>query len=180
MNRPYSLSLQPQKWVQVGLRALPHPLTRALIVADLALGTIIPFWGWWLYRRWTRKRIGLRSYWPIYNRSLKFTWRHLRRGPSHTGMWTTDWRSPPLRQTRARERADYFPRGSCGTCSKCCRTSWLPPAKQVACPFLGDDGCTIYAGLYWDYFNCGRYPTGEPELRVYACPRFTVSGPDEA
>ena len=180
MNQSYESSLGTRAWVGVRLRALPYPVTRMLLVCDLALGTVLPLWGWWLYRRWTRTRIGFRSYWPIYKRSFQFAWKHFRRGPSHTGLWTTDWRSPPMRRTHARERADHSPRGSCGACTKCCRTSWLPPAEQVACPFLGDLGCTIYGSLYWDYFNCGRYPTGEPELRVYACPRFTFSQADRS
>ncbi len=158
--------------VQPFLRGLPYSLTRSLIVADLALGTINPLWGWWLHRRWTNNPITWQSYWPIYKRSLAFTWKHVRRGPSHTGLWSVEWRSPPVRRAHVKERNDYHPKGSCGTCTNCCKTSWLPPVEQVACPFLNDSRCTIYGGLYWDYFNCGRYPTTDPEIRVYGCPRF--------
>lgn len=168
------VSERPRGWLQYFLRLLPHRLTRTLIVVDLTLATCNPLWGWWLYRRWTDKRITWVAYWPIYKRWLAFTWQHIRFGKSHAGLWSMDWRSPPVRHAQHRERAEYRPKGSCGTCNNCCKTSWLPPAEQIACPFLGDNRCTIYGGLCWDYFNCGRYPTGEPELRVYACPRFSI------
>jgi hypothetical protein len=172
------LSERPSGWLQSFLRLLPYPLTRALIVADLALATCNPLWGWWLYRRWTDVSITWRAYWPIYKRWLAFTWQHYRYGRSHAGLWSIAWRSPPVRHAQHEERTDHHPKGSCGTCNNCCKTSWLPPADQIACPFLGKNYCMIYGGLFWDYFNCGRYPTGEPELRVYACPRFVVGVED--
>ena len=156
------------------LPGLTYSLVRSFIVADLVLGTMNPLWGWWLYRRWTRNPVAWRSYWPIYKRSLAFTWKHVRHGPSHTGLWSVAWRSPPVRRAHVEERSDYRPEGSCGTCSNCCKTSWLPPAEQVSCPFLGDNRCTIYGGRFWDYFKCGRYPTTAPEIGVYGCPRFVI------
>lgn len=172
-NGTFLLGARTGSGIRLLLRRLPFPVTRVLITADLLLGTLIPPWGWWLYRRWTRKLIGWRTYWPIYKRSLQFTWKHILHGQSHTGLWSVAWTSPPMRRTRTEERADHRPRHSCGTCTNCCRTTWLPPEERVACPFLDNNRCTIYGGLYWDYFNCGRYPIGEPELRVYECPRFT-------
>ena len=155
-------------------RGLSYLLTRVLICGDLALGTLNPLWGWWLYKRWTTKEISWPIYWPIYKRWLAIAWKHFRHGQSHTGLWSTAWCSPPVRHTRHEERIDYRPKGSCGTCSNCCKTSWLPPAEQVACPFLDNNKCTIYGGLFWDHFNCGRFPAAEPELHVYKCPRFVT------
>ncbi|NIP45785.1 MAG: hypothetical protein GWN21_05290 [Gammaproteobacteria bacterium] len=172
------VSERPHGWLQSCLRFLPPAFIRSLIVADLTLATCNPLWGWWLYRRWTDRSITWRGYWPIYKRWLVFTWQHYRYGKSHAGLWAIAWRSPPMRHARHSERDDYQPKGSCGTCSNCCKTSWRPPAEQVACPFLGENHCMIYGGLFWDYFNCGRYPTGQPELRVYACPRFTIAQTD--
>lgn len=169
------ISTGPSNRVQPFLRSLPYALTRSLIVADLVLGTVNPLWGWWLHRRWTGNPIAWQSYWPIYKRSLAFTWKHIRHGWAHTGLWSVAWRSPPIRRAHVEERNDYRPRGSCGTCNNCCKTSWMPAAEQVACPFLGNNGCTIYGGLHWDYFNCGRYPSTDPEIRVYGCPRFTIA-----
>lgn len=174
-NNTVFISERPYGRLGFFLRSLPYPLTRWLIVVDLTLATCNPFWAWWLYRRWTDRRISWSAYWPIYKRWWVFMWQHFRHGSSHAGLWSVAWRSPPMRHAKHEERADYQPKGSCGTCSNCCKTSWLPPAKQVACPFLAKNGCTIYGGIFWDYFNCGRYPTGEPEVRVYNCPRFNVT-----
>lgn len=167
-------TLSPRRRAESFLRSLPYPLTRALIVADLGNGIVNPLWGWWLYRRWTGKRIDFRKYWPIHKRALDFAWKHVRNWRTHRGLFATAWRSPPSRHTICEERIDHRPRGSCGTCRNCCTTFWLPPSEQVACPFLEDQGCSIYAGVLWDYFNCGRYPINEADLRLYDCSRFST------
>ena len=82
------------------------------------------------------------------------------------------WSDPPIRSSVTSQRMDYQPAGSCGTCQNCCTTHWMPPLERQSCPLLGAEGCTVYGGLYWDYFNCGRYPSTPPDTLAYDCPRF--------
>ena len=92
--------------------------------------------------------------------------------PTGTGAWTVDWGSGPVRSSPTRERPDAPTPGTCGTCKACCTTSWLPEAERLYCPFLGKRGCRIYGGVYWDHFNCGRYPYTPAASLHYDCPRF--------
>jgi hypothetical protein len=73
-----------------------------------------------------------------------------------------------------------MPRGSCGSCRNCCTTAWLPEEKRVNCPFLlATGGCRIYGGIWWDYFNCGRYPARPQAVAYYSCPRFDAAARQE-
>ncbi len=83
-----------------------------------------------------------------------------------------DWFSAPVRGCQQPENPSYEPKGSCGTCKNCCTTHWLPEAEREKCSFLGEKGCTIYGGIWWDHFNCGRYPATPNVVAAYSCPRF--------
>ena len=79
---------------------------------------------------------------------------------------------PPVRRADWPEQPSWSPPGSCGTCRQCCATPWLQPEKSVTCPFLGEKGCQVYGGVFWDYGNCGRYPESPEGVTAYRCPLF--------
>lgn len=65
-----------------------------------------------------------------------------------------------------------WPHGkSCGDCSNCCR-----PGGYV-CPLLDETAglCRGYDSFFWRYFNCGRFPSVEQEIRYYDCRKWLVS-----
>lgn len=66
-----------------------------------------------------------------------------------------------------------WPHGdSCGSCRRCCQV------KSLCCPILEPDTgrCGGYDSFYWRYFNCGRYPSSQPEIDYYGCPKWVFSG----
>ena len=78
-------------------------------------------------------------------------------------------RSSPVRGMAALRPA--WPHGaSCGGCRRCC------VVKSRCCPVLdGESGlCGGYDSFYWRYFNCGRYPSSQPEIDYYGCPKWTI------
>lgn len=158
------------------IRKLPPPLVRLLLLVDLAL-CVLPFWAWFAFRRWTGVALSMKEMRERYVRGARFAAAHFRHSFQGTGFTNLSWRSPAIRFSDARERSDYAPRGSCGSCCNCCTTHWLPGGERAVCPLLGDDGCMVFGGLYWDHFNCGRYPYKPIDTRAYDCPRF--EGPIE-
>lgn len=63
---------------------------------------------------------------------------------------------------------DWHHGGSCADCSNCCR-----PGGHV-CPLLDAErsACRGYNSFYWRYFNCGRYPSRNEEVRYYGCRKW--------
>jgi hypothetical protein len=155
------------------VRRLPPRLARIIIIVDMALGAF-PLWAYFFYCRWTGRLLGPREFLRHYVRGIQYTWAHAVHNAAgvKTGAFYVDWRTPPVRRTLGVERADWSSKGACGTCQKCCSTVWRPEGKRATCPFLGERGCTIYGGVYWDYFNCGRYPVEPLHVSYYECPRF--------
>jgi hypothetical protein len=164
-------------WLDLGaqaVRRLPPRTARVLIMLDLILAGLVPPWTYFFFSRWKGRVLGPREFFSLYARGFRFAWEHLvhmLRG-AETGALFVDWSAPPARRTLGVERPDWPTKGTCGTCMKCCSTTWLPEGKRATCPFLGAKGCTIYGGLYWDYFNCGRYPAIPEGVSYYECPRF--------
>ena len=143
------------------------------MVLDFALAVLVPpFWTYFWFCRWSGKVLSAREFWFFLRHGLPFAIEHLRHRGGGTGALSVDWSSPPVRSCQGRERVDHFPRGSCGTCKNCCTTNWLPEKDRLTCPYLTAQGCSIYGGIYWDYFNCGRYPSTPSAVDFYACPRF--------
>lgn len=153
------------------IRRLPAIVVRALVALDLIL-CLHPAWAWFLMWRWTGRAVGPVEGAKLYWRAIKFVVRHLQNAGAGTGAWTVDWLSPPVRRASWPEQPSWATPGSCGTCRQCCATPWLPPEQSVACPFLGEKGCQVYGGVFWDYGNCGRYPESAQGVRAYRCPRF--------
>ena len=153
------------------VRRLPHRLVRIVLLFDLAF-CVIPFWAWFVYRRWTGRWPDASEMRKLQLRGFRFGLAHIRHHSEGTGAFQIDWGSAPIRNAKATERQDYEHRGSCMSCRNCCTTTWLPPAEQLTCPLLGPEGCRIYGGVYWDYFNCGRYPYRPKDTQAYGCPRF--------
>jgi len=153
------------------VRSLPPRLVRIILMLDIAF-CVMPFWAWFAYRRWTGRWPDASEMRKLQLEGLRFTVAHMRHHSEGTGAFHVGWGSAPVRNARATERPDYPSKGSCMSCRNCCTTSWLPPAERFSCPLLGPDGCRIYGGVYWDYFNCGRYPYRPKDTRAYECPRF--------
>ena len=68
-------------------------------------------------------------------------------------------------------RVDWHHGNSCGDCSNCCK-----PGGYV-CPLLDNQrqACRGYNSFYWRYFNCGRYPSVEEEIRYYDCRKWALN-----
>ena len=60
--------------------------------------------------------------------------------------------------------------GGCGDCTNCCRPGGL------VCPLLDEEQglCMGYNSFYWRYFNCGRFPSVNPEIDYYDCRKWVV------
>ncbi|MCZ6557011.1 MAG: hypothetical protein O7A69_04440 [SAR324 cluster bacterium] len=58
---------------------------------------------------------------------------------------------------------------SCGSCTRCC--------KEIGCPVLDQESglCRGYDSFFWRYFNCGRFPTIQPEIDYYGCPKWLMN-----
>jgi hypothetical protein len=159
------------------IRRLPPPLIRLLCMIDLTL-SLVPFWAYFCYCRWTGTRIGLDRFVHIYPRGVRFVLKHAAHSTQGTGPLGTDWLSGPIRRAQLPERHDWANRGSCGTCRNCCTTHWLPPEERLTCPLLSAGGyCGVYAGVWWDYLNCGRYPVEPAFTKYYDCKRFGAPVP---
>jgi hypothetical protein len=156
------------------LRRLLSPFwLRLLLLFDLFLG-VFPPWAWFLYWRWTGKRLGPQEAWRRYLQALRFGESHLQHARHFaTGVSALSWNAPARRHTEASERQDYGSPGSCGSCQNCCTTYW-DADKARPCPFLNEQGCGIYGGLWWDHSNCGPYPKTQNQIQAYNCPRFHI------
>jgi hypothetical protein len=163
--------------VAARVRRLPPVVVRVLCIIDIFCG-VVPFWAYFLYRRWTGIRLSISEFAPIYARGCRFVARHLFNTGEGTGPFTLDWiREPPVRRSPLTERPGHAPKGSCGTCRNCCTTFWEPPGRRAPCPYLALESgqCNAHAGLWWDYFNCGRYPASPAVLPIYDCGRFAAA-----
>lgn len=153
-----------------------HFIVRLAIILD-AIMAINPAWMWFLAWRWTGRAASPRELAAGYVQALRFVFKHAQHAVKGGGIgaWSVDWFSPPVRGAKFPENDDWRPQGSCGTCRQCCSTVWLPEQDRVNCPFLTDKGCGVYGGMFWDYFNCGRFPIDIGWADSYACPRFSPS-----
>lgn len=57
---------------------------------------------------------------------------------------------------------------SCGSCTNCC--------SMINCPVLDKKSglCSGYDSFFWRYFNCGRFPSEQPEIDYYGCPKWLM------
>ena len=57
---------------------------------------------------------------------------------------------------------------SCGECSQCC--------TQFQCPVLDKKTglCRGYDSFFWRFFNCGRFPSAQNEIRFYNCNKWLM------
>ncbi|MBI3993833.1 MAG: hypothetical protein HY342_11200 [Candidatus Lambdaproteobacteria bacterium] len=71
-------------------------------------------------------------------------------------------------RSRVRVRNDWGYGNSCGYCRRCC--------EIYKCPVLDKSTglCRGYDSFFWRYFNCGRFPTSQPDINFYACPKWEM------
>lgn len=124
------------------------------------------FFGDW--RFWRHWRAGVRL-WP---HALRLTAMML--GHSRAFMFSVPLTSAPRSVPdpgRTVPRPDWPHGGSCGSCSNCCK-----PGGHT-CPLLDSEQqrCRGYDSFYWRYFNCGRYPSLEEEIRYYDCRKWNLA-----
>ncbi len=94
-------------------------------------------------------------------------------GDSRGFMFSVPLASPPRTApdpSIAFPRPDWVHGDSCGGCSNCCE------AGGNACPLLDRENraCLGYNSFYWRYFNCGRYPSYQEEIRYYDCRKWEL------
>lgn len=56
---------------------------------------------------------------------------------------------------------------SCGECSACCTLT-----SNCCFRDKSTHKCRCYGSLFWNYFNCGRFPTSQEQLEHYGCKKF--------
>lgn len=81
--------------------------------------------------------------------------------------WTAPPMSGPDLET-VKINPDWTDGDSCENCARCC--------QKINCPFQDKTNCKClsYNSFYWRYFNCGRYPTSQAEIDLYACPKWLM------
>jgi len=59
---------------------------------------------------------------------------------------------------------------SCKNCNNCCVTN------DVTCPIYEEETglCRGYNSFFWQYFNCGRFPSKSSEIEYYQCPKWEM------
>lgn len=164
-------------WLGTLIRRLPLPVIRVLLLTEVFLSATNPFWAFFAYRRWTGLRVSPREFVGIWLQGFRFTRQHIRHTGEGSGPFEVGFFDPPVRSSGMAERADWGTTGGCGSCRNCCTTNWLPEDERTACVFLGERGCRVYGGVWWDHFQCGRYPAQEWQLAVYRCERFEEPAP---
>jgi hypothetical protein len=70
--------------------------------------------------------------------------------------------------TVVRLSRDWEHGGSCGPCARCC--------ELIGCPVLDTERglCLGYDSFFWRCFNCGRFPSAQPEIEYYSCPKWVM------
>ena len=124
------------------------------------------FGDWRFWRHWS---VGVRLFPHAFH--LIRTMARDRRGFMLSVPLTSPPRSvPDARATRL--RPDWPHRQSCGDCNNCCYHGGR------ACPLLdttdGSGLCRGYNSFYWRYFNCGRFPSAQPEVDYYDCRKWVA------
>lgn len=128
------------------------------------------FFGDWRFWRHWRAGLGLLPH------GLRLT--ALMFGHNRTFMFSVPLTSSPRSVPDplvAGYRLDWPHGNSCGECSNCCR------AGGNVCPLLDTErkACRGYNSFYWRYFNCGRYPSIEEEIRYYNCSKWVLTLPGQ-
>ncbi len=84
--------------------------------------------------------------------------------------------APPMRSYNKalfKNRDSWEFGDSCGNCNECC--------TLLNCFFLDKENkrCLCYDSLFWNYFNCGRFPVNAKHIEYHKCPRFEVINKEE-
>src|SRR5688500_9711616 len=111
-------------WTARHLRRLPVLVTRILLLIDVTL-SIVPFWGFFAYRRCTGRRVSITEFRPISARGIRFVAAHAGHSGQGTGPLSMSWFAPPVRRAPLAEVRDHSTPGSCGSCTNCCTTHWM-------------------------------------------------------
>ncbi len=128
-----------------------------------------PLMTWYFYGDWRAWR-HMASAWRLYLHGWKMAWLVLRRDEG-SFMFSVPLASPPHSAPQphvVRLTASWEYGSSCGPCSRCC--------EKIDCPVLDRQTgkCQGYDSFFWRYFNCGRFPTVQPEIDYYGCPKWEL------
>ena len=166
-NEIWALSLIKAKWAAARGCFL---VVAAFGLATGGLGGYVlgPLYTWYMFNDFRFLRYH-RLYVPIAVAfwRLAFEWA---RNPQYRGMFAIPLTAPPMMGpdlSRARVRADWnHLENGCNGCVECC--------IRRACPLLDleKNQCRSYGSFFWRYFNCGRYPENNEQIRYYDCPKW--------
>lgn len=145
--------------------ALTLPLTLGL--SGYVLGPLITYFYFKDWRFWNYHRIffpaTFHSYYVMYKWVTDKDYRSMFQLP----FTARPMSGPDLQVVRI---ADSWKAGAkdCNMCARCC--------TEIRCPMLdrATNRCRSYDSLFWQYFNCGRYPLNEKQIRYYGCPKWEM------
>jgi len=164
-----SQQLHPVRWALARLAFIVYILLSVLsLVGGFLTAPLMTWYFFGDWRFWRHWRAGVR----LLPHALRLT--ALMLGHSRAFMFsvplTSAPRSAPDPSATAR-RPEWAHGSSCGDCSNCCK-----PGGH-ACPLLDSEQsrCRGYDSFYWRYFNCGRYPSLEEEIRYYDCRKWALT-----
>jgi hypothetical protein len=146
-----------------------------MALAGTASGSMVsyllgPLYSWYLFNdvRFLKHH---RLFFPIAVAYWKLVSEWIR-NPDYRRMFAIPWTAPPMigpDLSRVRVRKTWpEDEGGCNGCVQCC--------IQRSCPMLDAEQnlCRGYSSFFWRYFNCGRYPEKETQIRYYNCPKWEV------
>jgi hypothetical protein len=160
---------QPLRWALARLAFIIYIVFSVLSVVGGFLTAPLMTWyffgDWRFWRHW---RAGVR----LLPHGVRLAAMML--GHGRTFMFSVPLTSPPRSApdlSNTFPRADWPHGSSCGSCSNCCKVG------GYACPLLDSEQqrCRGYDSFYWRYFNCGRYPSLEEEIRYYGCDKWALT-----
>jgi len=145
-------------------------ISAGILSAGLTGLLLAPLYHWYFFREF---RIS-RKYWSLYMMVVTGgrIFREWLRNPEYRGMFSIKLFAPPMTgpdDSKVRIRSSWnVNEDTCSGCVKCC--------SRLACPLMDVEQkrCLGYDSFFWRYFNCGRYPSSDKQIRYYACEKWEM------